>query len=141
MVDITAHTANWIADIFSWEKMYYVATVISLIGAGTIVPIYQAIKKRHCKMKDEQNEKTEVKIVNIATDVSKKLESKLDQHIATQEELKDKIEIQDRDNKTIIYNLKELVSDFKEFKEEQQTVNAKVNYIDAIIRKSIKLDF
>lgn len=135
----TGDSINWITDIFSWEKLSYLTTVLSLTSLGAIVPLYGVLKKRHCNMKDAQQKEEDERIIDLATEVSQKLEQKLDAHAVTQEQLKDKIEITDRDNKTIISSLQELVKDFKSFKEQQERVNAKVEYIDQVFRTKIRL--
>ncbi|MDN5845516.1 MAG: hypothetical protein L0H53_04490 [Candidatus Nitrosocosmicus sp.] len=137
--------AGWIP----WQKLSNIAVVFSIFVAGGLIPLAIYLHKKYKSMRDYNTNKVNDNIKKIATEISKKIDDKLEQHIDKQEEsnelisktiqkLSEKLDDQSDQNKAILSTVRTLTKDFHDFKDKQIEINAKVSYIDDIIRQNLK---
>ncbi|MDR4490804.1 MAG: hypothetical protein R2685_07870 [Candidatus Nitrosocosmicus sp.] len=132
----------------SWDNWSSIATVFSVFVASGLIPLSIYLGKKVKAMRDFNTKKKNNNIKEIATKVSDALEDKLNKKIEQQSlaiesvakclsDISEKMGSQDKQNKDILTTLRTLSSDFHHYKDNQVTVNAKVDYIDQIFRNVI----
>lgn len=131
-----------------WSLFDNVASVFSVFILAGLVPFTHFLYKKYKQMKIIQTNRDNDNIKNIALDVAKSIEDKLNSHIETQtkanqetvkalENLCRKLDDQNKQNRDILSITKTLTKDFHAFKDRQIEVNAKVDYMDHVFKSRL----
>lgn len=125
---------SWLFDIFSWERLSNVATVISLVSLSIFVPLFQYFKKQRCNVLKIKAEKERERIEKIAEGVTAPIIDRLEKQDKNQEDIKIKQEQNDRDTRDILSTVRSLASSFHKSQDVQAKLNAKVYFMDGLLR-------
>lgn len=129
--------ADWLFDVFSWDKLSAIITVVAFIGTSLMLPLYNSLRKRQQKAQEIRDKQLEDKIRQMIADGSKHTCDKLTVQGNKIGELQNAIENNNEKTDNLAHSLKTLNTNFEGFRNSQIEINNKIYYIDGVVKSKL----